>query len=245
MYREQALKEGDSQVGTIFLAEKRITFEGHSPGAKTPAREKGANSEPRRIFLLSPANSSGIRARMLFSSNAQFELAHRLRNSGVPLGEAFSFISGLYFRGKLAYAEKFKNPPLGVPGVHIITAAAGLLLPEELMTLTRLKSISATQVDPDNPEYRKPLDRDALRLREILDSDTQLVLLGSIATPKYVLPLLEVFGERLLFPKDFVGRGDMSRGSLLLRCCSLESPLEYEPVLGAARSGRRPAKVKA
>jgi len=195
--------------------------------------------------LLSPANSSGIRARMLFSPNAQFDLAHRLRNSGVPLGEAFSFISGLYFRGKLAYAENFKNPPPGVAGVHIITAAAGLLLPEELMTLPRLKSISATRVDPDNPDYRKPLDRDARSLREIVDSNTQLVLLGSIATPKYVQPLLEIFGERLLFPKDFVGRGDMSRGSLLLRCCSLESPLEYEPVLGATRSGRRPAKLKA
>jgi hypothetical protein len=201
------------------------------------------SSEPRRIFLLSPANSGGVRARMLFSPNAQFALAQRLRNSSVPLWEVFSFISGLYFRGKLAYAERFKNPPPEAAGVHIITATSGLLLPEEPMTLAGLKSISASHIDAGNSEYRRPLDRDAFRLRELLEPDTQVVLLGSIATEKYAQPLLEVFGERLLFPKDFVGRGDMSRGSLLLRSCSAGSPLEYVQVLGATRRGRRPPKL--
>lgn len=180
---------------------------------------------------------------MLFSPKAQFDLAHRLRNGGVSLGEVFSFISGLYFRGKLAYAERFKNPPLGIAGVHIITAAAGLVLPEEPMTLERVQSISCTDVEAHNPEYRNPLDRDAFRLRQTLEPDTQIVLLGSIATSKYVVPLLEVFGERLLFPKDFVGRGDMSRGGLLLRCCSSGSPLEHVQVLGATRRGRRPPRL--
>lgn len=226
------------------MTEKRLTFEGHSPEPKTPAHVKRGNFEPRRIFLLSPANSGGIRAKMLFSANAQFDLAQRLRNSSVPLWEVFTFISGLYFRGKLVYAERFKNPPPGVPGVHIITPAAGLLLPEEPMTLVRLRSISSSNVDAENPAYRKPLDRDVVRLRELLGRDTQVILLGSIATQKYALPLLEVFGERLLFPADFVGRGDMSRGSLLLRCSSLGSPLEYEPVLGAKRRGRRPPKLR-
>jgi hypothetical protein len=181
---------------------------------------------------------------MLFNPNAQFGLAQRLRNSSVPLGEVFSFISGLYFRGKLAYAERFKDPPPEVSGVHIITATSGLLLPEEPMTLARLKSISASQVDAENAEYRRPLDRDAFRLRELLEPDTHVVLLGSIATEKYAQPLLEVFGERLLFPKDFVGRGDMSRGGLLLRCCSAGSPLEYVQVLGAIRRGRRPPTLR-
>lgn len=226
------------------MAEKRITFEGHSPEPKALAGGKREKSGPHRIFLLSPANSSGIRARMLLSPNAQFELAKRLRNSHVPLGEVFSFISGLYFRGKLAYAESFKNPPPGVPGVHIITATSGLLLPHEPMTLARLKSISASNVDAENPEYRRPLDRDAFRLRELAGAETQIVLLGSIATEKYAQPLLEVFGERLLFPRDFVGRGDMSRGGLLLRCCSTGSALEYVPVLGARRRGPRPPKLK-
>jgi hypothetical protein len=225
------------------MAEKRITFEGHSPEPKAFAGVKQEKSGPHRIFLLSPANSNGIRARMLLSPNAQFELALRLRNSNVPLGEVFSFISGLYFRGKLAYAERFKNPPREVPGVHIITATSGLLLPHEPMTLARLKSMSSSNVDPDNPDYRTPLDRDAFRLRELVGAETQVILLGSIATEKYAQPLLEVFGERLLFPREFVGRGDMSRGGLLLRCCSTGSPLEYVPVLGATRHGRRPPKL--
>jgi hypothetical protein len=162
----------------------------------------------------------------------------------VPLGEVFSFISGLYFRGKLTYAQRFNSPPSGVAGVYIITGAAGLLLPEEPITLPRLKSISTAHLDPEHSEYRKPLDRDAFRLLDLLEPETQVVFLGSIATPKYVLPLLEVFGERLLFPRDFVGRGNMSRGGLLLRCCSLGSPLEYDPLLGAIRHGRRPPKLK-
>jgi len=181
---------------------------------------------------------------MLFSPNARFDLAHRLRNSSVPLGEVFSFISGLYFRGKLTYAERFNSPPSGVAGVYIITGAAGLLLPEEPITLPRLQSISTAHLDPEHSEYRKPLDRDAFRLLDLLEPETQVVFLGSIATPKYVLPLLEVFGERLLFPREFVGRGNMSRGGLLLRCCSLGSPLEYDPLIGAIRHGRRPPKLK-
>jgi hypothetical protein len=223
------------------VIEKRITFEGHPPALRYSGLEKRENARPHIIFLLSPA-SSGIRARILFSPHARFELAQRLNHSGATLGEVYSFISGLYFRGKLAYAERFKNPPPGIAGVHVITAAAGLLLPQALMTLPLLRTISATRVDPANPDYRRPLDRDALRLRALLEPDTQVVLLGSIANPKYVLPLLEVFGERLFFPKEFVGRGDMSRGSLLLRCCSQGSPLEYAPVAGAIRHGRRPRK---
>jgi hypothetical protein len=244
MYRGVSQRERDSEMGGRVLAEKRITFEGHSPDPKIFAHGKRENAEPQRIFLLSPANAGGVRARMLLNPDAQFDLAQRLRNSSVPLGEIFSFISGLYFRGKLAYAEKFKNPPPRGAGVHIITATSGLLLPEEPMTLTRLKSISASSVDPSNPVYRKPLNRDASRLRELLEPQTQVVLLGSIATPKYVQPLLEVFGDRLLFPIDFVGRGDMSRGGLLLRCCSAGSSLEYVSVLGATLRGRRPPKLK-
>ena len=225
------------------MSEKRITFEGMTPGSQRQVLGKSERAEPRRIFLLSPANASGVRGNTLFSPKARFALAHRLRSSSAPLGEVFSFISGLYFRGKLAYAERFANPPAGVAGAHIITAAAGLWLPQQLVTVARLKAICAARVDPDDPKYRKPLDRDARRLRAVIGPDTQLVLLGSISTPKYVIPLLEVFGERLYFPQDFVGRGDMSRGGLLLRCCTSESPLEYAPVANATRRGRRPPKL--
>ena len=56
-------------------------------------------------------------------------------------------------------------------------------------------------------------------LRSVLTTAvvTQFVLLGSVATDKYVGPLLDVFGDRLYFPATFAGRGDMSRGGLLLR----------------------------
>ena len=72
------------------------------------------------------------------------------------------------------------------------------------MNSARLKSISATNLNPNNPEYHDPLDRDAFRLLNLLEPETQVVLLSSIETPKYVPPLLEVFGELLLFPSDFV-----------------------------------------
>ncbi len=180
----------------------------------------------RSIFLLSPANASGIRGQRLLGADAKSQLAERLRQSGAPLGEVYQFISSLYFRGKLEYAEQFKNPPPEVPGVHIITGA-GLMLPETVVTLDDLRRISATPIDADNSYYRLPLDRDLLELRERVGSETDVIMLGSIATSKYVKPLLAVFGERLLFPEAFLGRGDMSRGSLLLQCCSTASPLRY------------------
>jgi len=65
----------------------------------------------RRIFLLSPANAGGIRAKLMLRKEATFPLALRLRDGRLTLGEAFSFISGLYFRGKLAYATAFAQPP--------------------------------------------------------------------------------------------------------------------------------------
>ena len=67
------------------------------------------------------------------------------------------------------------------------------------------------------PLFTGPLERSARVLHRELGPDCDVVLLGSIASPKYVDILLTVFGDRLLFPVDFVGRGDMSRGGLLLR----------------------------
>ena len=64
----------------------------------------------RRIFVLSPAYAGGARARMIMSERAQFDLARRLRSNEQPtLGEVFTFLSGLYFRGKIAYANAFAD----------------------------------------------------------------------------------------------------------------------------------------
>ena len=56
--------------------------------------------------------------------------------------------------------------------------------------------------------------------------------------------LLDAFGERLVFPIAFVGRGDMSRGGLLLRHAREGRELEYVPVRGAVRHGQRPPKLE-
>src|SRR2546425_12669755 len=83
----------------------------------------GEGCRTARIFLLSPAYAGGERARLLFRPEAGFDLAVRLRGEGVALGEAFAFMSGLYFRGKLAYAQVFAAPPPDVAGAVGITRA--------------------------------------------------------------------------------------------------------------------------
>jgi hypothetical protein len=186
---------------------------------------------------------SGIRARQVTHGSAQFDLARRLRTEGVTLGELFSFISGLYFRGKLAYARAFAAPPLNLPSSQIITAAAGLMTPDTPVKLDQLHEICAGDVDAGNAHYRGPLDRDLKILSETAGADCQFVLLGSIATSKYVEPLSEALGERLFFPAEFVGRGDMSRGGLLLRCAIAGTQLTYVPVSTAVRHGVRPPKL--
>jgi hypothetical protein len=66
---------------------------------------------PPRIFVLSPARLDGARARLLFEPRSSFAVAAGLRRrEGVPIGEVFRFVSGLYFRGKLAYAQRFARP---------------------------------------------------------------------------------------------------------------------------------------
>src|SRR5579872_2323749 len=196
-----------------------------------------------RIFLLSPANLAGIKARRIMADNAPSGLACRLRAAGVPLGELFSFVSSLYFRGKLSYAEAFAVPPPKVSGSFVITSDAGLLPPSTPVTLDRVREIAANDIDPSNPKYRDPLCRDCHALAEMLKDAGEVVLLGSVATAKYVEPLLEIFRQRLLFPTDFVGRGDMSRGGLMLRCVEAGKELVYAPVLNATLHGAKPPKL--
>lgn len=194
-----------------------------------------------RVFLLSPAHCGGKRAAILLNEHASFPLAQRLRSAGVTLGEAFSFLSGLYFRGKLTYAGRFARPPAGESGVQVITTDRGLLTADTAIGVRDLREFGTVDIRSDHPRFRAPLQRDVSRLRQV--DDVELVLLGSVATGKYVDVLLEVMGERLLFPTEFVGRGDMSRGGLLLRAAREGRELVYEPVAGAIRRGRRPPKL--
>lgn len=198
-----------------------------------------------RIFLLSPAYAGGQRARMITSERAQFELARRLRSADRPtLGEVFSFLSGLYFRGKLAYANVFAQPPPRTSGVLVITPNRGLVPVASPIGIEDLRGFGTVDIDEDDPRYRGPLERDVKELAKKLGADCEVVLLGSVATGKYVDILLEHFGKRLRFPADFVGRGDMSRGGLLLRCAVDRNELPYISVAGAVRKGKRPAKLE-
>jgi len=207
------------------------------------AKDLGERDGRKRIFLLSPANAAGARAKMILREAATFPLAVQLRQHGLPLGEIFSFISGLYFRGKLAYARAHASPPTGLPGIVVITASGGLVSPDRMVRLPDLLEITSGDIAPGNAEYRVPLLRDARLLCEHMGAECEVVLLGSVATPKYVEPLLEVFGERLMFPQEFVGRGDMSRGGLMLRYARELRELTYVPVMGAVRHGTRPPKL--
>ena len=202
-----------------------------------------AGEPPRRIFLLSPANAGGVRAKMILSDRAQFDLAVRLRREGLPLGEIFSFISGLYFRGKLAYVRAFAASDNGDPRAFVITAGGGLIPPETPFTIDQLREISAVPIAANEARYREPLERDARELLKRHGNACEVVLLGSVATPKYVEPLLQIFGERLMFPAEFAGRGDMSRGGLMLRCARSGEQLTYVQVATAMRHGPRPPKL--
>ena len=199
----------------------------------------------QRIFLLSPAYAGGKRAAMMLNPRAEFSLAQRFRSDeGLPLGELFSFLSGLYFRGKLAYARTFARPPAGVPVAFVITPNRGLMDVNLPVGLKELRSFGRVAIDENDPRYRRPLQRDAARLALRLSAQCEVVLLGSISTAKYAEVLLEFFGKRLCFPTEFLGRGDMSRGGLLLRCAAQNRELNYVPVAGSVRHGPRPARLE-
>jgi hypothetical protein len=197
---------------------------------------------PARIFLLSPASLRGKRAGYLMEEG-ESDLARRLRSpEGATLGELFTFVSSLYFRGKLAYARAFADPPPGVPGALVITPGLGLKPPEERVHLDELRRIARVPIDADDARYREPLERDA-RISPREPGPPPRVLLGSVATSKYADVLLPVFGSRLRFPAAFVGRGDMSRGGLMLRSAEERKELEYAVLRDAVRHGPRPPRL--
>jgi hypothetical protein len=153
------------------------------------------------------------------------------------LGGAFAFMSGLYFRGKLAYAERYGD-------ACVITPTRGLQPPSLPFTLALLREFAVGDVSVDNPAYRSALERDVAAIARRLTRDAQVVLLGSVASGKYVDILLPILGERLRYPTSFVGRGDMSRGGLLLRSAASGEELAYGPLTAGVRPrGPRPPKL--
>jgi hypothetical protein len=181
---------------------------------------------------------------MILRDQAQFPLARQLRQkSGAPIADVFSFLSGLYFRGKIAYANAFARPARGTSGVVVITPTRGLIDARTRIRLDDLREFAAVDIHKSDPRYRLPIERDARRLSAKLPAQSEIILLGSIATGKYVDVLLASFGDRLRFPAEFVGRGDMSRGGLMLRCAADGQELSYILVAGATVNGKRPPKL--
>ena len=206
--------------------------------------------ERSRVFLLSPANCNGIRAQLMLKPTAGFEPARQMRTrQGAELGDVFSFVSGLYFRGKLAYAQRFAHPPdpgeaIVGGGVLVITPNAGLRAADTPITVESFRAFAAGSIDLKNAAYRRPLEQSARALLAAVGPECDIVLLGSVASGKYVDLLLPIFEERLHFPMHFVGRGDMSRGGLMLRCVAAGTELEYVPIKGATLHGQRPPKLE-
>lgn len=196
----------------------------------------------RRVFLLSPARVDGVRAGYMLNPQARFALAQRFWSEGLPLADVFAFTSGLYFRGKITYAQAFARGDAG-DVVRVITSNAGLVDPARSLTPDELRAFGGVPIDPRDARYHEPLRRDAQALARRLAGDGVAILLGSIATGKYRDVLLECFGERLVFPREFVGRGDMSRGGLLLRAARAGVELDYEVVAGAVVHGKRPPRL--
>jgi hypothetical protein len=190
---------------------------------------------PAKIFLLSPAILNGLRAKQLMSLRAKFALALRYRTeAGVEIGDAFAFMSALYFRGKIAYARRFAvpSPVIGGDGIFVITPGYGLVPPDWRITEERMKRMRKIDVDVATRNYVKPLREHANLLARVLEDDAQVILLGSVATGKYVDVLWPILGERLRFPSAFAGLGDMARGGLMLRAAREGKELEYRTLEG-------------
>ena len=189
-------------------------------------RSSTVNRQPSTptVFLLSPASLNGLKAKQLASPRAKFDVAQMYRSpEGVPIALAFAFMSSLYFRGKITYALHFSTPDY----IRIITPGFGLVRPDWRLTPERMQVMQKIDVDVASRKYRKALERDAVALVESIPEDAPIVLLGSVATGKYVDILQPIFGERLMFPGIFAGLGDMSRGGLLLRAARANRELDY------------------
>jgi hypothetical protein len=192
-------------------------------GPNRPAARDG----PPRIFLLSPALLAGVRGRRILDGSGPPWLVEALAGGGrVPLGDVHAFISALYFRGKRAYARRFGLRAGGSPAL-VITPDRGLVPDDEPVDRAALARMAEVAVDPAEPRYRTPLVECAGQLVDELGPAGRVVLLGSLATPKYLEPLGAVLSRHLLVPAAFIGRGDMQRGSLLLRAVEAGEELAY------------------
>lgn len=192
-----------------------------------------------RIFLLSPATAHGARAKTLLAPEPRSPVATQLASAdGMPLGQIFTYLSGLYFNGKLTYARHYSTPPpsLGRTGIYIITMTDGILTPEHRIGLDDLQRYAAAEKQTE--DGRRALETSARALAETIGPRCDVVFMGSVASDKYTAIIEPVFGRRLLFPPELVGRGQLGRGALLFRCVRENRELDYVPLADLVDRGR-------
>jgi hypothetical protein len=154
------------------------------------------------------------------------------------LGEVFSFLSGLYFRGKLEYARVFARAAGGdAREVHIITMTDGLVSPDAVISSADLERYADYQGSA--PATTSPLEATVRALRDRVGSDAEVVLLGSVGTGKYTDVLVPILGRQLLFPPDVLHAGQLARGAIFLRRAQAGQELEYVPVADIVRTRGR------
>ena len=202
-----------------------------------------AQTAPRRLFLLSPANTSGRRLERLCDPAVTSPWAERVRSAeGLPIADAFCHVSSLYFRGKIAYARRFA---VREEEILVIAPGFGLVAPSWPLDVERLQAMRQARVDVLDDAYAVPMREGCVALGADLPRDAEVVLLGSIASGKYLDLLAPAFGDRLRFPGAFVGAGELQRGALLLRAArdgeelryvGLETPRSARPSTKAARA---------
>ncbi len=184
-----------------------------------------------KVFVLSPATTHGAKARVLTATEPRTPSARRLHGAqGMMLGEAFSYLSGLYFRGKLAYARTFATAPpcLGGAGIYVITPTDGLLDPDSVLGVADLERFASAA--EGSTAGRIAFERAVQSLERAMGPSCDVVLLGSVGSRKYSDVLEPVLGDRLLFPRRLYNEGQIQRGALLLEHAERGEELEYAPL---------------
>ena len=189
---------------------------------------------PPRIFLLSPAHCGGRRAELLLGGGGRFALALQLHEGGtIPLGEAFTFLSGLYFRGKLAYARRFARPPAGVPGVQVITTNRGLL-PADTPShdATSCGPSRGRDIRAGEPRYRSRCGGTSRRSTggEPREHRRRSFCWAASRPASTWTCCSTSWASGSSFRRSSWAAGDMSRGALLLRAARADEELAYAPV---------------
>ena len=132
-------------------------------------------------------------------------------------------MSGLYFRGKITYARKFGR-------AFVITPDQGLIPAETTITSQVLIRFADAEIDLGNPGYRTPLEQTARALADEAGARCAVRAARQRRVGEICPGAERRFSVRgSSFRRTFVGRGDMSRGGLLLRAAAASAGARLHP----------------